>query len=770
MSAAPTTGKDLTTVAWTFFAKRNGITPKVYLGRNVTQETLTYMTPSSRADKITEEMMSFLPSSPGKTVRVHVIEPCGGSGGNTVSFLSHKNVRMTSSYERFEDRSLMLKRNIMAYELGTRALVYDKEFMPDDVDAAYAGCVMYFDPPWLPDDIKGHLSTKDQYLKPGNIRIGGWTPEEYMEGYADIAYMMTWQFPPTFADETFGAKNPDPKASDRDSVVKGWKVVRNLVMAYGGASVKSVVFHFINQNKAVRAACLKSGGVPDDFEGYLQDCESGKGECQFLAGSFEDDEPSADDVLINVEPPARDYAASAKPAAGMRPHTHQGPVRGGLVGGVSKRSSDVRDSSDAIADTFAENLSLKEPSPKKLPGLPPRSSEKTRGTIGPRGAGAAAGGAGTRDIPDRHKFSVSLTKYTGSLPSRSSKETDSAEWVEDLREYIYQVLAMFIEDKKHIASLLTTPEQMNVWLRAFTHEAYSPDTKNNYESLETLGDAMMGYVFKSYLLRRFPDITTGQLSEFKAQYLGKGPLSQLSGSLRLAEWCRVPDMIDASDYISVREDLVESFVGALVAVGDMVRPGFGCVLAYNMVEFVYRDVEFDMSVSIGTAITVITQQFSTPFRLPAPTIATSMRANGTYDSTITASREWTNFYRENGYTVDEILATGKGTSKKASEGTAWEAALRKLASAGITVEMAQKLKKANTFSNISKKQFEEMQAKATRAGVRDLQYYSPRGLTTDSSSLVQLIGTGPEGRVILATAKAATEEEARKRVVELYLV
>lgn len=178
-----------------YFATRNGIdvTKNLQPGINYTAQTLFYMTPPKRADKIATDICKLYGDS-----QFIVIEICSGIGGNTLAFASNPQIAAVISYEVDPDRRLMLKRNIKLYgdEMSCKVAVPDEGFQNPDL-TQFAGCALYFDPPWLPTNIDPSTSTQADYLLSG-IKIGGFSIEEILENYIGIAYSFEAQLPPNY--------------------------------------------------------------------------------------------------------------------------------------------------------------------------------------------------------------------------------------------------------------------------------------------------------------------------------------------------------------------------------------------------------------------------------------------------------------------------------------------------------------------------------------------------------------------------------------------
>lgn len=157
------------------FVRRNNRSITPVEGINFTPETLTYMTPPARADEITNIIVERM-----KSKGFHIYECCGGIGGNTVSFLDSPSVGKVITYERDPQRFEILKNNVYAYGFENKWQGFNKEFdlVSGDLNNAI-GSVVYFDPPWLPENISGIEGTKEEYILEG-MRVGQYTLEEWL--------------------------------------------------------------------------------------------------------------------------------------------------------------------------------------------------------------------------------------------------------------------------------------------------------------------------------------------------------------------------------------------------------------------------------------------------------------------------------------------------------------------------------------------------------------------------------------------------------------
>lgn len=162
-----------------YFPERKGVSPRVELNQNYTEETLKYTMKPKTAEYISNRIEEFTGDSP-----YFVIEGGAGIGGNTMEFLSRDKVATVMAFEKNEERSNMLKRNIMAYNFGDRAIVMNIEMNGAVGFDSYKNAVFYFDPPWT-------FGKKDLMI--GDLTLDGW-----LEKLNEIAYMVVFRTEPNY--------------------------------------------------------------------------------------------------------------------------------------------------------------------------------------------------------------------------------------------------------------------------------------------------------------------------------------------------------------------------------------------------------------------------------------------------------------------------------------------------------------------------------------------------------------------------------------------
>ncbi|MGZ7209872.1 MAG: ribonuclease III [Methanobacterium sp.] len=112
-------------------------------------------------------------------------------------------------------------------------------------------------------------------------------------------------------------------------------------------------------------------------------------------------------------------------------------------------------------------------------------------------------------------------------------------------------------------------EPSNKWLYelAFIHQSYTNenDISECYERLEFLGDAVLDLVVSEFLYNENPDLTEGQLTRMRSNYVCKKALYTYSMELGLDKYIKlgVGAELSRREIDSVISDVFESFTGAL---------------------------------------------------------------------------------------------------------------------------------------------------------------------------------------------------------------
>ena len=149
------------------------------------------------------------------------------------------------------------------------------------------------------------------------------------------------------------------------------------------------------------------------------------------------------------------------------------------------------------------------------------------------------------------EFLGNVGTMTPSKPNYSDKE---------FYKYLLQLLSTFLEKDK--ISAILNKETMKCWRTCFTHVSYDPNYDQNYETLESVGDKILSYTFKTYLYQRYPDISASQLNNLDQHYMSTHLQALVSAKMGLTNWLRVNGEVPRSSE-KIREDVLEAFFGTI---------------------------------------------------------------------------------------------------------------------------------------------------------------------------------------------------------------
>lgn len=164
-----------------------------------------------------------------------------------------------------------------------------------------------------------------------------------------------------------------------------------------------------------------------------------------------------------------------------------------------------------------------------------------------------------------------------------------------LQSFIHSLLSNLESNE----SMLTKLSNSELWEVAFTHETFNPNPGENYEILEKIGDAAMKLAFTEYLYDRVEGIDESEISELQTFYLSKIEQARLSNKLNLSDHL----LIVIKKSINTSEDILESFFGALFLSGNQIKPAYGYLLCFNMIVFLFDDIELLDDEKTNVAVT-----------------------------------------------------------------------------------------------------------------------------------------------------------------------
>lgn len=204
--------------------------------------------------------------------------------------------------------------------------------------------------------------------------------------------------------------------------------------------------------------------------------------------------------------------------------------------------------------------------------------------------------------------------------------------------------------------------RMGLIEEALIHSSWSaenPGTRNN-ERLEFFGDSVLKFVVSEYLLERFPDYDEGQLTEIRAVLVSSKTLGEIGISLNLGKYILVGRRVSMRPSIVARS--MEAILGAiyldsgLFQVQNLIIRLFG-----SQTTAVDRDATKEN-------YKAQLQEYTQARAQGIPAYEVVECVGPAHDPTFSVSVA----------VGEEVLATGKGHSKKEAEQAAAKAALERL--------------------------------------------------------------------------------------------
>ena len=201
---------------------------------------------------------------------------------------------------------------------------------------------------------------------------------------------------------------------------------------------------------------------------------------------------------------------------------------------------------------------------------------------------------------------------------------------------------------------------------ALTHPSCNGDAKtkhNDYERLEFIGDAVLGFVCGDLVYKNHPDMGEGLLSKLRSYLVRKESLSNYARKMHLENYIKVGHSISKASIVSshkILEDVFEALIGAIY-----LDKGFEIVYQY-IKGILIKDI-LNVDVDLLTDHKSKLQELMQSEQRDAVTYVTIDEKGPAHDKTFTVNVLY------NGI----VLGTGSGKSKKEAEEKAAKSALEK---------------------------------------------------------------------------------------------
>ena len=361
-----------------------------------------------------------------------------------------------------------------------------------------------------------------------------------------------------------------------------------------------------------------------------------------------------------------------------------------------------------------------------------------------------------------------------SQEERKRKKEEDTMWKENLRNFLKNnLLSNVLTDPKALDKMVNE-EAMKIWSIAFTHESYNPNVGENYEELELYGDEIMAACYVKFLMYNYPGFTRSEISNLRTHYISKPFQAPLSRKLGLGDFVRTR----FSKSTHVYEDVLESFFGALEMVGDKVfKFGTGMGLAYNMIVFLYENVEIERVYSLENPKTRVKELFEKMGWIQPKLkefvpeeVIDDGAGNITFIISLTPSG--VEYLKNKGVSITTpVIARTVASTKKLASDEAYIMAIKTLESYGLEVDVTNKKEKKG-LKGLNTPEFapyvEAISKRLKSEGYEKFYFFEHhgKGITPGTTAkYIQLIGVDKNGRkfVLESTKDPVTDINQGKK-------
>lgn len=191
------------------------------------------------------------------------------------------------------------------------------------------------------------------------------------------------------------------------------------------------------------------------------------------------------------------------------------------------------------------------------------------------------------------------------LPQPSMKpDHSSSVWVKEFYIYLKDLMTRIVpKGKENLVNILVNKKTIdNYWLDVFTSPFYNPNSGENYDTYEAVGDSGIKYVLYIYLMEKFGStISASQLNNIKTDHLSTPWQAKLSQKMGLSEWMLVPEILRHN--AKIEEDLSEALVGGIESILNTKMRGLSTMVVLNMVQLLFQDYDFKLGDKMDNVLT-----------------------------------------------------------------------------------------------------------------------------------------------------------------------
>lgn len=362
--------------------------------------------------------------------------------------------------------------------------------------------------------------------------------------------------------------------------------------------------------------------------------------------------------------------------------------------------------------------------------------------------------SGSRDLG----INIALEMGDAELAPRAGTPDESLqEWREHLKGWVWDNILTYLTSKPEVAALYIDNQRLPMFELAFTHETY--DFTNNYERLETLGDAIISELAFRFFSQRYPDFTPSQLSEMKSYYTSDVIQSQLLSGTGADGLVRIASGIGVGKY-DIIGDVFEALYAAVFNASESITPGIGNAACWNLFLRHYGNYNYDTDVAAGNYKTQVTQIFSRFARVGAPRV----EIRDTYNQaevTVSLGAEHYELLRNHRINIPRVDYIGKATgiSIRETSDRAYKQAYELLKSYGITTAWSKAAKLADEFQHRKIAPYvPAVRQRYQEEGYERVTFETSRKMSADVNKVIMLIGIRADGTQVLLAVTEGSQD------------
>ena len=139
-------------------------------------------------------------------------------------------------------------------------------------------------------------------------------------------------------------------------------------------------------------------------------------------------------------------------------------------------------------------------------------------------------------------------------------------------------------------------KNLAIYEQALTHPSYNGDanTKHqDYEKLEFMGDAVLGYVTADLVYKNRPEMSEGNLTKLRSVLVSTKPLANYARKIKLHEYIRIGhsitiEQVKQSD--KILENVLEALIGATYLDAGL-KPAYNLIKSLLLSDILIYDVD-----------------------------------------------------------------------------------------------------------------------------------------------------------------------------------